>query len=121
MDKQQALNKFWHEATGLTACEENSIPDSAVLPYCTYQTIIDGLDNAVFPLGHIWDKNLSWERLDTILAAVDAYIGRGTVIKLDEGRMFVCKGTPFAQRRTDEETSVVKGYEIQLQIEFFTN
>lgn len=121
MDKQQALNKFWRQATGLIAYEENSVPDGAVLPYCTYQTIIDSLDSAVFPLGHIWDKSLSWENLDTHLSAVEAFIGKGVVVALDEGRMFVCKGAPFAQRRTDENTSEVKGYEIQLQIEFFTN
>ena len=121
MDKQEALNYFWQQATGLTAYEENNIPDDAVLPYCTYETIVDSLDNAVFPLGHIWDRNLSWNNRDAILAQVSAYIGHGKIIKLDEGRMFVCKGTPFAQRRSDEADDTVKGYEIQLQIEFFTN
>lgn len=121
MDKQQALNKFWREATGLTAYEENSVPDGAVLPYCTYQTTLDSLDNAVFTLGHVWDKSLSWERLDALVGAVNAYIGQGVILRLDEGRMFVCRGNPFAQRRTDEDTSEIKGYEIQIQIEFFTN
>lgn len=121
MDKQQAFNKLWQDATGLIAYEENSVPDDAVLPYCTYQTIIDGLDSAVFPLGHIWDRSLSWTRLDSCLKAIDAHIGHGLLIELDEGRMFICKGTPFAQRRTEEDNSDVKGYEIQLQIEFFTN
>lgn len=121
MDKQEAYNRFWREATGLTAYEENNIPVDAVLPYCTYETILDGLDSAVFPLGHIWDKSLSWEARDAILAHVSAYIGHGKILKLDEGRMFICKGTPFAQRRADEGDNTVGGYEIQLQVEFFTN
>ncbi len=121
MDKQQALNKFWSEATGLPAYEENSIPENAQLPYCTYQTIIDGLEYAVFPLGHIWMRSVSWNALDALQRRIESFIGMGRIIKMDEGRLFICKGSPFAQRERDEEDSSIKGYLINIQAEFLSN
>lgn len=120
MDKQQALNKFWSEASGLPAYEENAIPEDAQLPYCTYQTILDGLDYAVFPLGHIWMRSVSWGALDAIQKRIEAYIDTGKIIKMDEGNLFICKGSPFAQRVRDEEDSSIKGYLLNIQAEFLS-
>lgn len=121
MDKQEALYKFWHEATGLTAYEENSIPDDAQLPYCTYQTILDSLDYALFPLGHVWMRTVSWEALDAVQKRIEAYIGKGITIEMNEGYLFICKGSPFAQRETDENDSSIKGYLLNIQAEFLSN
>ena len=119
MDKQQALYDFWHKATGLEAYEENSIPDNAKLPYCTYQTIVSSLNDPVFPMGHIWDDGTSYEALDGYLKAFEEYVGLGITKPLDKGYMFICKGTPFAQRIKDDVGS--KGYLINIQIEFLSN
>lgn len=121
MDKQQALNKFWSEASGLVAYEENSIPDEAQLPYQTYQTIIDGLDYAVFPVAHTWDRKISWEALDAVQKRIEAYIGRGKTIKMDEGYLYICKGSPFSQRVSDENDSSIKGYLYNIQVEYLAN
>ena len=122
MDKQQALYHFWRQATGLEAYEENKIPDNAKLPYVTYQTQIGALDEPVFPIGHIWDdKRLSFTALDGYLARLEAYLPRvsGKCIPMDEGIMYVTRGTPFAQRESDGEGAV--GYLINLGIEFLSN
>lgn len=118
MNKTQALNKFWSEATGLIAFEENAIPDSATLPYCTYQTITDSLNYAVFTQGNVWANTDSWETLDNVIDRLEAYINGGKIIRLNNGSMMICKGSPFAQRRTDD--TGVKGYLINIQIEYFT-
>lgn len=120
MNKMQALNKFWTEATGLTAYEENSIPDDAQLPYCTYQTLIDSLDAPVFPMGHVWMRTDSWKPLDTIQMRVERYIEGGRILPMDEGKLFVCKGRPFSQRETDESNNSIKGYLINIQIEYLS-
>lgn len=123
MDKQQALYTFWHEATGLEAYEESKIPDKAVLPYCTYQTITGALDEPVFPIGHIWVKktdDVSWNALDGYLAKLEAYLNRGRLIAMDDqGVLFVTRGTPFAQRVGDDVGAV--GYLINLGVEYFSN
>lgn len=121
MDKQQALYTFWHEATGLEAYEENKIPDNAALPYVTYQTIVGALDEPVFPMGHIWcDKRLSFSVLDGYLARLEAYMGRGKLIAMDDnGVLFVTRGTPFAQRTSDDTGAI--GYLVNLGVEFFSN
>lgn len=122
MDKQQALYHFWHEATGLEAYEENRIPDNAALPYVTYQTLIGSLDEPVFPIGHIWcDKRTSFTALDGYLARLEAYLPRfkGKTIPIDEGVMYVTRGTPFAQRESDDTGAI--GYLINLSVEFLSN
>lgn len=118
MDKQQLYNSFWQQASGLTAYEENAIPDNATLPYCTYQTITDSLSYAVFPAAHIWDNNESWETLDAVLNRITGFIGTGKTFAVDGGGAFICKGSPFAQRTTDDTGA--KGYLINIQVEFFT-
>ena len=122
MDKQQALNRFWTEATGLPAYEELNIPETADVDsgYCTYQTIVDALDSPVFPLGHIWMRKVSWEALDIILKHVEAHIEGGRLIPMDSGRLFICKGSPFAQRVEDESDNSIKGYLINIQAEYFS-
>lgn len=118
MDKSQALYKLWSEATGLPAYEENSIPDSAQLPYVSYQSQRDSLGYALFPHATVWSNKDSYGELDSVIEAVEAYIGTGKVIPIDNGSLFVCKGSPFAQRLTDDTGA--KGYLINIQIEFFT-
>lgn len=121
MNKPQTLNYFWRTATGLEAYAEEAVPDDAQLPYVTYQTLVDSLDYQVSPLATIWERSESWNGSDRVLKKVEDYIGTGVTIKMDEGYMFVCKGSPFAQRRVDPEDRLVHGYLITLQLEFLSN
>lgn len=119
MDKQQTLYKLWHEASGLPCYAEGSIPDDAILPYLTYETAIDSLDGLLSVTATPWMRTASWAPLDAILNGIEEYISRGLTIPFDDGVMLVNKSTPFAQRRVDEDTSV-KGYLIQIQIEYLS-
>lgn len=133
MNKQQAYNAFWSDF-GVLAFEENSVPDdktiqsmidaglaSSKYPYITYQVIADSFDSTIYPSASIWDKNTSWERSDLLSNRIAEKIVKMTPMKLDDGRMFICKGSPFSQHMSEEGDSSIRRIVLNLQVEFFTN
>ena len=132
MNKQQAYNAFWSRF-GVFAFEENTVPTDDVFakliasgnikskfPYITYQVLTDDLDHAVFPTASIWDKGSSWERADLLANTISAYIQNTTTIKLDNGRMFITKGSPFSQHQEDAADTDIRRVLLNLGVEFFT-
>ena len=131
MNKQQAYSAFWN-GFGVLAFEENSAPTSDVLKqlaaaagkptdiYITYQVLVDDLDGKVFPTASIWSKSSSWEKADTLSNTISSRIEAMSTIKLDNGRMFITKGSPFAQHMGDEGDQTIKRIILNLGIEFLT-
>lgn len=132
MNKQQAYNAFWR-SFGVLAFEENAVPDDktiqalidagqaeAKFPYITYQVITDSLGNVVFPTASIYDKSTSWERSDLLSNLIARKIKQMNTIKLDEGRMFITTGTPFAQHMDEQGDSSIRRIVLNLGVEFFT-
>lgn len=131
MNKQQAYNSFWG-GFGVLAFEENSMPDDSVInaliksgaaqskyPYITYQVITDDLGRPVTPTASIYDKSTSWERADTLSNAISSRIQAMNTIALDNGRMFITKGTPFAQHLGEDDTTI-KRIVLSISVEFLT-
>lgn len=129
MDKQQALQNFW-ESFGIPAYEETSVPDEETLkelsptgevyPYITYQKIIGSLGEPCYPTASVWTRSDSWAEADRILNSIyDALKRGGQIFKIDEGRMWVVRGTPFAQAMSDTDQTI-RRYFINLAVEFFT-
>ena len=120
MDKQQGLYNFWSQF-GVPAYDENYVPDTAVMPYITYQTIDGSLDEPVYPSGSIWSKSWSWNEADAILHNIEDTLKRGgQIIELECGKMWVTRGTPFAQRMGEEGDDSIKRNFINLAVEYFT-
>lgn len=120
MDKQQAYYKLW-SSFNIPAYDENTVPDDATFPRIDYQVMLDDLDAPIFPAAKLWYRGSSWTNPDMKLAEIAAYIEDMSPIPLDGGGyMNVTKGTPFAQRMTNENDQTIKGYLINLGIEFFT-
>ena len=132
MDKQQAYYNFWN-GFGVLAFEENSVPTEdeitamikaglakARWPMITYQVLIDDLGYPVYPSASIYDKSSSWQRADTLSNAISARIQSQKTIKLDNGRMFITKGSPFAQHMEDASDRSIRRIIINTGIEFFT-
>ena len=132
MNKQQAYNAFFSRF-GVFAFEENTVPTDDVFaqliasgnikskfPYITYQVLTDDLDHAVFPTASIWDKGSSWERADLLANAISEYVQNTTTIKLDTGRMFITKGSPFAQHQEDAADTDIRRILLNFGVEFFT-
>ena len=130
MDKQQGLNQFWSQF-GIPCFEETSVPDEIYdettgkmiplePPYITYQKILGSLDEPVYPTASLWTRNESWSEADRIMNAINnALKNGGQIIKIDEGRMWIVRGSPFAQAMSDEDRTI-RRYFINLAVEFFT-
>lgn len=132
MNKEQAYNSFWN-GFGVLAFEENSVPDDDVInqmiedglatakyPYITYQVLIDDLDGVIYPTASIYDKNSSWERIDLLSNQISEYIQSMSTIELDNGRMFITKGSPFSQHVFENGDITYKRILLNLGVEFFT-
>ena len=132
MNKQQAYNSFWN-SFGVLAFEENSVPTEDVIetmikagvatarwPMITYQVLIDDINEPIFPTASIYDRSTSWERADTLANAISASIQTMGTIKLDEGRMFITKGSPFANHMSEEADRDIRRIVLNLGIEFLT-
>lgn len=119
MDKEQAYYSLW-SSFSVPAYDEGSVPDEAKPPYIAYQVLIDDIDAPVYPTATLWWRDTSWAGIDAKLAEIGSYIEDLSPIKLDDGYMNVTKGTPFAQRRTDDSDKTVKGYLLNLGVEFLT-
>ena len=120
MDKEQALHQFW-SSLGIAAYEENSVPDGATFPYVTYQKLSGRLEDALYPTGSIWTRNSSWAEADALKRQLEAKFEHGGIIyKLDNGRIYISQGSPFAQGMSDDVDKMVKRYVINLAVEFLT-
>ena len=121
MDKSQALNSFW-SSFGLPAYDVNSVPDDAQMPYITYETATDSIDNRLPLSASLWYRHISWADISKKADEIAKYLAELNPIttKIDGGRMYISKGTPFAQRMTDEDY-MIKRIVLNIEVEFFTN
>lgn len=132
MNKQQAYSAFW-SGFGVLAFEENSMPSDDVInamiedglatskyPYITYQVLTDDLDHPVFPTASIYDRSSSWEKADLLSNRISERIQNTETIKLDNGRMFITKGSPFAQHMREDGDASIRRIILNLGVEFFT-
>ena len=127
MTKEQALYNFWN-SFGLQALEENSVPtgeEAPKFPYITYQVVIDSFDNQVQLTASLWDrdKNGYSALLENSKKAeeISQTIGRGgKILKCDNGRIWLKRGTPFAQNMGDESDNLIKRKYLNITAEFLT-
>lgn len=118
MDKAQALHQFW-SSFGVDAYDENSVPDNAILPYITYNVATDSLGNVVSLHADLWDKSTSWRKVTQLSEEIAQKIKQHNdyTIKFDGGYIYLCGGTPFAQRVGDPEKDIKRIY-INVQAEY---
>lgn len=120
MDKAQAIHSFW-SSFGLTAYDENTVPDDAQTPYITYEVITDSIDNIVSLGGSVWYHSTSWADASQKAEQISEYLGvGGVVIPLDVGYVWIYRGTPFSQRLSDENDQMRRIY-FNLTVEYLTD
>ena len=129
MNKAQALQAFW-SSFGLNAYDENTVPDDAPKRYITYSVATDSMDRVVNLTASIWDQDTtSWafveETAETIAKALEerdlTRMGiQAPTIPLDTGRLFLTKGSPFAQRMEDPGSDLTRRIYLNIQAEFLT-
>lgn len=129
MNKAQAIQAFW-ESFGLNAYDENTVPDDAPDKYITYSVATDSLDRVVNLTASIWERNTtSWAFVEETAAEIARVIEErdfselGTSapsIPLENGRLFLTKGSPFAQRMADPSSDLTRRIYLNVQAEFLT-
>ena len=121
MDKAQALQNFW-ESFDIPAYDETILPDDAKMPYITYATTTDSLGNVVNMYASLWYHSTSWKEISikTEQIAKSIVEMQPPAIKFDGGRLYIAKGTPFAQRMTDPSDNMIRRMYLNIQAEYLS-
>ena len=120
MTKAAAIYQFWN-SFGLTAYEENTVPDDAVFPYITYQIATDSFDYEIPLTASIWYRSESWTAINAKTEEVSQRISRGgKFVPCDGGAIWLKRGQPFAQSMGDESDNLIKRKYLNITAEFMT-
>ena len=120
MTKAAAIYQFW-SGFGLTAYEENSVPDDAAFPYITYQLVTDGFDREITLTASLWYRGESWTAINAKTEEISQKISRGgKIIACDGGAIWLKRGQPFAQSMGDESDDLIKRKYLNITAEYLT-
>ena len=121
--KAATIYDFWNRFS-LTAYEENSVPtgeDAPKFPYITYQLVTDSLGNEVAMSASIWYRGTSWLEANAKTDEVSRAIGLGgKVLNCNGGKVWIKRGTPFAQNMGDESDNLIKRKYLNITAEYLT-
>lgn len=118
MDKAQALHSFWSRFS-LKAYDENSVPDSAQLPYITYEASIDEFGHTLAQTASLWYRSSSWVDIMAKEQEIANYITRGgRMIAYDNGAIWIRKASPWAQRMDDPSDEMIRRIVLNVMVEF---
>jgi hypothetical protein len=118
--KQKELS-FWLKfiIVGIAVC--GAIVYAAALPYLTYNVSMAYFDEPVMMSASLWYRGLSWVDITQKAMEIAAYIGLGgRIIPFDGGKLWIKRGTPFAQRMSDENEQIRRIY-LNVEVEYFTS
>ena len=120
MTKAAAIYQFW-SSFGLTAYEENTVPDDATFPYITYQLVTDSFDREVPVTASLWYRSESWTAINAKTEEISQEISRGgKILSCDGGAIWLKRGQPFAQNMGDESDDLIKRKYLNITAEFLT-
>lgn len=110
MTKEKALHKFW-SSFGWQFYDENTVPDDALLPYGTYNVVVDSIGTNVALSVSLWQRSKSWVGVTEKADEINAAIGMGGVmVPYDGGCIWIRRGHPFTQRMSDEDDGIRRMY-----------
>ena len=120
MTKAAAIYQFWN-SFGLTAYEENTVPDDATFPYITYQLVTDSFYREIPLTASLWYRSESWTAINAKTEEISQTISRGgKIISCDGGAIWLKRGQPFAQNMDDESDNLIKRKYLNITAEFIT-
>lgn len=118
MNNAQALHAFW-SSFDWKAYDENSVPDDAVLPYITYDVVLDDFGHEVAMSASLWDRSTSWENVSLKNIEIANRIGRGGVlVHYDQGGFWLRKANPWAQRVGEDAEGDIKRILLNISVEY---
>ena len=119
MDKYQALQSFW-SSFAVPAYDENSVPDDPAFPYITYSVQTDSLGTPVAMSASLWYRTYSWEGISMKAEEIARRIVEQNALPLDNGYLYLTKGTPFAQRMNDPSDDAIRRVYLNILAEYLT-
>lgn len=124
MTKASALYNFF-SSFGIEAYEETLVPtgdETPKFPYLTYQLVTDSFDNEVLIPVSLWYRSeASLLALNSKTEEISQRIGRGGVfLDCDGGKIWIKRGSPFAQTMSDPEDNTIRRKYINITAEFLT-
>ena len=120
MTKAAAIYQFWN-SFGLTAYEENSVPDDATFPYITYQLVAGSFNREIPLAASLWYRSESWTAINAKTEEISQRISRGgKIIPCDGGAIWLKRGQPFAQNMRDESDDLIKRKYLNITAEYLT-
>lgn len=121
--KAATIYEFWNSLE-IPAYEENSVPtgeDAPKFPYITYQLVTDSLGNEVAMTASLWYRGTSWVEANAKTEEISQRIGRkGAVLDCNGGKVWIKRGTPFAQNMSDESDNLIKRKYLNITAEYLT-
>lgn len=118
MDKAQAVHALW-SGYGLRAYDEQTVPDSAQMPYITYRVSTADFEKMVMLNASLWYRSKSWVEVSQKADMIARDISDYKLIPFDGGILRIVKGNPFAQRLADTDDDVRRIY-LTVQAEFMS-
>lgn len=124
MTKASALYNFF-SSFDIEAYEETLVPtgdEAPKFPYLTYQLITDSFDNEVLIPVSLWYRSeASLLALNSKTEEISQRIGRGGVfLDCNGGKIWIKRGSPFAQTMSDPEDNTIRRKYINITAEFLT-
>jgi hypothetical protein len=121
MNKAQVLYKFF-SSFGLTAYTSYSVPEDAVYPYLTYETVFGSLlDGELNITANLWYRTDSESIPNAKAQEIANEVGMGgKYIPYDGGALWIKRGTPWCNCLTDAGDSKVKRRLLNFDIEFIS-
>ena len=120
MTKDEAIYSFY-SGFGLPAYDENTVPEGSALPYITYSVSTDSIGNMVILSASLWYRSTSWGTIQDKADEIAAVLGYGgKIIKIDNGYLWLTKGSPFAQRMSEPSDKMVRRIILNINAEFLT-
>lgn len=121
MTKAAALHNFF-SGFGLTAYEENSVPDDAVFPYLTYSLTTDSFSDYPSTVTvSLWYRSTSWTAANAKCEEISASTGYGgKLVNCDGGRIWIKRGQPFANSMGDTSDDQIKRKVINITVDYLT-
>lgn len=123
MDKWQAQQAFW-SGFGLTAYDELTVPDDAVMPYITYEAVGGSIGGKTTVSASLWYRSDSWaeisKKADYIAKTI--YEDVRPAIPIDGGFMAIRlpDGIMHSNRMDEPSDRQVRRIRFTVEIEFLT-
>ena len=127
MDKAQALFSFW-SGFGWPAIDEQSGMDSATAEmleirdrYISYETAEGSLGDEIPLTASLYHRSTSWAEVEAKTKQISETIGwGGLVLPIDGGKLWLKRGSPFAQRMGDGNNNDWRRIVLSVTAEFLT-